>query len=251
MPQILIQCFVFAVIGAGVYGACKLLRCRPGEDLGIAGPRTSALRAFGAVGASMTAVFLLMLRQYLRHRLGDAPAITRPSDLLPQLLVLVIYAGPAAVFMILGKERLRTAGIGKPNLWQSLLIGAGLASLTLFFRPDGFSHLSHLRNQDALLLLYYAFVGFGEEFLFRGYLQTRLVLWLGTWKGWLAASVTMALVHWPHRWLLLNMTAGAAQGATLSLVPVSLLMGCIMLRTRNILAPALFHTFANWVAELP
>jgi len=35
-----------------------------------------------------------------------------------------------------------------------------------------------------------------------------------------------------------------------ALIPVSLLMGFIMLRTRNLIASGLFHTFANWVNQL-
>jgi membrane protease YdiL (CAAX protease family) len=31
------------------------------------------------------------------------------------------------------------------------------------------------------------------------------------------------------------------------LIPISLLLGFIMLRTDNIAAPAIYHTFADWV----
>ena len=30
------------------------------------------------------------------------------------------------------------------------------------------------------------FVGIGEEFAYRGYLQTRLAAWLGVGRGWIA-----------------------------------------------------------------
>jgi len=248
MTRMLIRCVWFVVIGAAVYGACRLLRCRRCKDIGIAQPRRSALRALCSVGISMSILFLLMFGG--RRRTSSALAITQASDLLSQLVILVLYIGPAAIFMMIAKERLRTVGIGTHNLWQGILIGACLACSVFFLEQSGFSRLFHLRSHHAISLIYYAFGGFGEEFLFRGYLQTRLVRWLGTWKGWLIASVIMALVHWPDRLLILNMATGDAFVATISLVPVSLLFGFIMLRTQNIMAPGLFHTFANWVSGL-
>jgi membrane protease YdiL (CAAX protease family) len=39
----------------------------------------------------------------------------------------------------------------------------------------------------------------------------------------------------------------AALVSSASLLPISLLMGYVLLRTENIVAPAIFHTFADWV----
>ena len=41
-----------------------------------------------------------------------------------------------------------------------------------------------------------------------------------------------------------------AIAATSALLPVSLLMGFVMLRVGNVVAPGLFHTFANWANTL-
>ena len=41
-----------------------------------------------------------------------------------------------------------------------------------------------------------------------------------------------------------------ALAASVGLIPVSLLMGFVMMRTGNILAPGLFQTFANRVSAV-
>jgi len=58
---------------------------------------------------------------------------------------------------------------------------------------------------------------------------------------------TQALVHLPHRMLIGGMSFPDALAATLALIPVSLLMGFVMLRAGSVVSSGLFHTFANWV----
>ena len=252
MKQFVIQIIVFSIIGGAVWGLSRLLRCKS-LDSGIAKPRKSSLEALAAVACSMLLVGLLMLRQRLRHgpTPGSAPRFEQLSDLIPQLVVLVVYFLPAGIFIFKAREPLRSAGITRVNLWASLLIGAALAVLTFYFQPGGLlAKLGGIELRHGIALVFYACVGFGEEFLFRGYLQNRFIAWLGKWQGWLLASVTMALVHLPHRFLIEGQSLGDSFIASCALIPVSLLMGFIMLCVRNVVAPGMFHTFANWVNEL-
>jgi membrane protease YdiL (CAAX protease family) len=92
--------------------------------------------------------------------------------------------------------------------------------------------------------------GVWEEFAFRGYLQTRLVAWLGRWQGWAMASVMMALAHIVQRITVESMAPAQALTSSVAIIPMSLLTGYIMLRTENVVAPCLFHTFADWVSTL-
>jgi membrane protease YdiL (CAAX protease family) len=219
----------------------------------ISNPKKSSLRALLAVGISMLCIYLLILRQRILH--GPTPNAEPKLDsiraAIPQLVLNLIYVLPAGFFMFKSKEGFRTVGVTRNNLWQSLLIGAGLALLTFYFQAGGLlAKLGHVGTRQAIALVFYGLVGFGEEFLFRGYLQTRLIAWLGKWLGWGAASVVMALVHFPHRWLIEGLGIGSALAESLGLVAPSLLMGFVMLRTQNIIAPGLFHMFADWVNTL-
>lgn len=252
MKQFIIQIVAFSLIGCVVWGLSRLLRCRS-FDSGIAKPRKSSLEALAAVACSMLFIYLLMLRQRLRHgpTPGSEPRFEQFSDLIPQLVVLVVYFLPAGIFMFKAREPLRSAGITRVNLWASLLVGVALAVLTFYFQPGGLlAKLGRIELRHGIALVFYGCVGFGEEFLFRGYLQNRLIAWLGKWQGWVLASTTMAIVHLPHRFLIAGQSLGDSLIASCALIPVSLLMGFIMLCVRNVVAPGMFHTFANWVNKL-
>ena len=248
MKQFIIQCVACIILGSTVFGLSKLLRCKV-TDAGISEPRRSALDAVAAVAISMSILFLLMLPQILAAK---APTSTHNSHqafaLAPQILILALYAGPAGIFMFRNRESLRSAGISRINLWQSLVIGTGLPALMICLNHGG-SHAKLPLPTLAHALIFYSFVGFGEEFLFRGYLQTRLVAWLGIGRGWILASLLMALAHFPGR-LILGMGFFDSFVSSLSLVPASFLSGFIMLQIRNLLAPGLIHTFMDWVNVL-
>jgi membrane protease YdiL (CAAX protease family) len=98
--------------------------------------------------------------------------------------------------------------------------------------------------------LQYVVVGFFEEFAFRGYLQTRLINWLGKTTGWLLVAVLFSLIHFGDRMVMLGMGPGEALLDCLTLIPISLFFGFVMLRTGSIVAPGIIHTFANWIETL-
>ena len=95
--------------------------------------------------------------------------------------------------------------------------------------------------------LYFAIVGFSEEFIFRGYLQIHLTSWLGKIKGCIISSVLMALYHFPQKIFVLRMTLTGAFTSMIYLVFFSLFLGYMMIKTENIVAPAIFHTLLDWM----
>ncbi len=52
--------------------------------------------------------------------------------------------------------------------------------------------------------------------------------------------------HFPHRLLLGGLSPGQAALATIGLIPAGLFLGFVMLRTRNIVASGILHTFINF-----
>ena len=198
-------------------------------------------------------ISILAFKQYLQHGPTQV-AWSGPDqmrDLIPQLVVLLVYGAPATIFLVKSSESLQSVGITTKNLWQAVVIGLGLAWVTFYLQPGGFfAKIVKLDSGHGISFIFYAFVGFGEEFLFRGYLQTRLVSWIGRWKGLILASVIMAFLHLPDRILIEGMSFGQGANSCLGLIPLSLLMGIVMIRLGNIVAPGLFHTFANWARTL-
>lgn len=253
----LVQLVGFPAVGVGVYLLSLLLRCKS-LDPRLRHPRRSATNALISVAVSMSILTALMLPQYFHHKDVPAPQAheasvsqshgqTAGSQLASGAAVALVFALPAFLFMWRGKESLHSAGVSSHNLFQATLIGVLLSLLTIRADTGSFLKVGAITLGP---LLYYASVGFGEEFLFRGYLQTRLVAWRGVLQGWILASVMMALVHLPGRLFVHNVPASEALGSCLSLIPVSLLMGFIMLRTGNIITPALFHLFGDYACCL-
>jgi len=261
MKQVAVQVFLLLsmlIVGAAIWGMCRLLRCKP-VDPGIPDPRKSSFYALASVGCSMAVLVLGMLLQRASHvavthgaTSGDGTPLSMGSKgLISQCVVLVVYLLPAGLLMLKRKEPLRSAGLTMVNLWSSLLIGATLSLLMMSFFPGGLlAKLRLIDSQHGVALLFFAFVGFGEEFLFRGFLQVRLAAWRGKAQGLVLASTIMALAHFPARFLLEGQALSKAVLSSCADVPGSLLFGFIMLCTGNILATGIFHTSANWVETL-
>ena len=90
-------------------------------------------------------------------------------------------------------------------------------------------------------------VGFGEETIWRGYIQTRLVAHSGTVKGLIVTSVLFAvLFHFPKSYYESSgVLLEALASASIRLFS-GLLFGYTMLRSQNIVPSSIFHLFWNW-----
>jgi membrane protease YdiL (CAAX protease family) len=159
----------------------------------------------------------------------------------------VIFIAP--VLFITGAN-FKTIGLRRKNLVISLGLGLVL-SLPFMILNSPLSMLSNrFLNWNALwsLILCLA-VGFGEELTFRGFLQIRLSAWMGDIKGFILASGVMALGHIPTL-LAVGQSLPQAFLNAMLLMPISLTLGFLMLRTGNVIGPAVLHTVADWVGFL-
>jgi len=73
---------------------------------------------------------------------------------------------------------------------------------------------------------------------------------MGKWKGWLITSVLFALWHLPTRCQAEDMSFTEGLVSCAEIIPIGLVMGYAMMRTGNVIAPGLLHTFANWAESL-
>ncbi|MBU1948773.1 MAG: CPBP family intramembrane metalloprotease, partial [Candidatus Eisenbacteria bacterium] len=210
--------------------------------------------ALFAIGMGWILVIVLLLALT-----GHAPTnsqgaaqwpLVGPGDVAAQLILAIISVGPILFVMHRRREYPASAGISAQNLWRSLAVSALIISAAGVWycfvnRRSGAGASCHASGLWALMQL--AIVGFTEEFAYRGYLQTRLIGWLGSYQGWILASVLMAMAHVGHRVGIEGMAAGEALLSAAALIPISLFLGFVMLRTQNIVAPGLLHMFVNWL----
>ena len=220
----------------------------------ISNPRQSAVWALCAIGVSLTLVVAILLINSGGTSVETPTSQTTRSagagDVVGQLLVALIAISPALIIMKRRRESLRSAGVTALNLGRAVILSV-LLILALVMWCLSVSRrceaATAFRATGFWALLQFGIIGFAEEFAYRGYLQSRLIAWLGGNRGWVLASVIMAMAHVTHRVVALGMTAGQALISSATLVPISLFLGFVMMKTKNIAAPGLIHTAINWL----
>ena len=239
---------LLGVVGVLAWAAAWIMRCRPILPTFIDPSRTGK-RALLATGAACLATTLLLLVLLpVARQVNHTQTLTFALIALAtaaQASFLAVWIATAAIFMFRDKEPLATAGLTRRNLWRSILLGL-LISLLCCGTMVGKS-LGKIQPLHLLLLVPNFETAFGEEFFFRGYLQSRLMSWLGKLPGWLAASVIMVLVHFPTLLFVREFDLQQAGVWCASTLAISLLLGWLMWRTGNIAASVILHLFANWI----
>lgn len=164
--------------------------------------------------------------------------------------------GGAAILAVTQVALLYVLGV---NLRKKLPIAAiGAASALVFLVPAGFSNDSGLFGKAIATFLFYGlFVGFGEEILFRGYMQSRLNEVFGkpyqffqVPYGW-GAIITAVLFGLMHvgvfRWILGMSTEVTLAWGVWTMV-AGLVFSLVREKSGGILAPALLHGLPQAIA---
>jgi membrane protease YdiL (CAAX protease family) len=203
----------------------------------------------------VTIAFLaLAIVFFLRERsIGGPIGVPSQFDLRSAVLEWGIYAIvsliPVSVIIKARRQGFKTVGVTKKNWRISIATGIVLSLLYLVISTIPTQFLTRLFTYNGFsALIYFLSVGFGEELLFRGFLLLRCSTWLGETRGLILASTIFAFVHLPQRIFALGLDPSQAIVSAIMLLPISLLLGYFMLRTRNVLGPALLHTVVNLIS---
>ena len=202
--QAIINIFVITLVYLPVFLVTWLATKRhKTEDLKInfSNPRREAVYSIAVVVLIVVilTVYIFSLYQNRGGALGTPTQFTLNSALFQWGLYGALFILPAFAAIKLRHQGLETLGITKKNAWFSLGIGVVLAVAFIAFAALTGGGVNFFSANAFWGLSYYAAVGFGEELLFRGYLQNRCVSWLGGVKGLVVASVIMAFIHVPQR----------------------------------------------------
>ncbi|MBN1451078.1 MAG: CPBP family intramembrane metalloprotease [Anaerolineales bacterium] len=249
IQQLLTQTGGLFVIGVIVYFLTRWLSFKR-EPWTSPNPRQSALVALSVTALPM--LFIIIIAIMMASKGGatevDVERKHSLSSVINQLITYLILFSPVLIAMKVRNEPWKSSGVTKTNLGKSLLLGSLLGLIAIVTCTECLHGIAAGLNVSHIwAFLQFSIVGFGEEFGYRGYLQTRLIAWLGRWQGWLLASFLMAILHISGLVLVSGHNALTALLSSAMLIPISLLMGYIMLRTENVVAPAILHTFADWV----
>ena len=243
-----IEFFVFIGMGYFVYFFTSGLKFAHAEHQ-ISDVRKSALDALMALFLGWFAISGLFLLFSSMGISGGKHQEFGLWNVIRQTMLACLFLGPALIMMRRHHETLSSAGITNHNLGKSALLGIILSGFMFLLDLISRQFATGLRSislSDFWALMTFLVVGISEEFGFRGYLQTRLISWLGTIWGWGMASALMAAAHIIQRIAIMGMPGTDAIFSSLSLIPISLLYGYIMLRTENVVAGTILHAFVDW-----
>lgn len=161
----------------------------------------------------------------------------------------VLLTAIVILVVLYEKESLQSLGITKSNLIKSSILGILLGAIFFVVYhvvPTTNETVNVFTIASLVSFIRFIFVGFAEEIIYRGYFQTRLIAWLGTTKGCLITAIVFSFYHLPVNIFLKGMDFQSAFISCVSLIPLSLMFGYIMIKTKNITTVAILHTVIDW-----
>ena len=178
------------------------------------------------------------------------PTAFSPISLEPLYLQLIAAGAGVALFglaLAYRRQPLRSAGWNQALIAPALQAGIAIVLLSIFLRGMISRLLAGITPEQSSAILLFLLLAIAEESVFRGYLQLRLMAWLGKYPGWFLAAVLSTLWQIPH-------LAGLATSALLIQLGVALAQGLaagwMMIKCRHVLAPALYRAVSAWLTFL-
>ncbi|URZ06120.1 CPBP family intramembrane glutamic endopeptidase [Clostridium felsineum] len=190
------------------------------------------------INAAIIIVYVLFTKKYPRYNCG----FTLTLVYFFQLLLILAVA-------ILTKEGISSLGITKNNAFKSIVVG-GLSGVIFCVAYKNIaivgSDINIISTTSLYIFIMNAMVGFVEEVIYRGYLQTRLTCWIGTVKGLLITSVLFGLIHIPKYLIWQKVNFDKLLISCLIITVSGTIFGYMRIKTKNIIACSILHTVIDW-----
>lgn len=203
---------------------------------------------------SLCSVFLYVMLSYVYLKYFQE--IFPQNGIMRSLIVRCGIMIPSFIFIILNNEKMSSFGIMKRNILPSIIIGVVCSAVYIVtYIPINNINYSLLITKIDLkifisflyLFIYCIVIAFSEEFLFRGYLQTRLTACYGKKLGLLYATIIFALMHIPQLMVSSNYGIVYALVQSITYLPLGFVLGYLYMKTENLTSCVILHTFANWL----
>lgn len=166
------------------------------------------------------------------------------------IIVAILEVVPVIIVIMLRKEGLSSLGITRSNIFKSIFIG--LVSYILFFVciviiKHKFKYIVIPQFSFSIWSLVNCLLtAFGEEVIFRGYVQYRLTKWLGDKKGLIISALIFSCSHISQRMMAINLSIINASILSILLFPSGLFLGYLFLKCKNITASTIFHALYDF-----
>jgi membrane protease YdiL (CAAX protease family) len=254
LTSITVSVIIFLVGAPIVYLLSKALKLSP-KSITISDPRKEAIPVFLVIIATfvITSALNVFVNTIVKpsFQLDKRPQFTFDyNDVLVAAFGYFIVFLPLIMAMKRNKQNRASIGINKEHRRRMFALGLVLSLIYImiagFFAPSLGGGFIGFSSSLVYGFIYYAIVGFSEEIVWRGYIQTRLIAYSSTAKGLITTALLFSLAHFPTRYYLFSGVILEAFTSSLLLLPISLLFGYIMLKSQNILPSSIFHLLSNW-----
>ena len=230
-----------------VYLFSKILKLHP-QLLVFSAKKKEAILSlivFAAVFAGAFGIYGFYDRVWIR-----ATLTADPIYVLRDLIAIAILLLPVVIALGFSRQSLKDVALTRRNLRKSIALGL-LTSLILilflgFLSPylgGGFAGFS---VATGYLFLSYVVIGFGEETVFRGYIQTRLVAYGGSAIGVGATSLLYAAYNFPLGFFCFSGNISLAAVYAVWRFSSGLLYGYTFHKSQNVLSSTIVHIFLVW-----
>jgi len=232
-----------------VYLLSRALKIRP-KSIAIEGLRRETVAVLLVIVALLVARFALDTSGKFAV-LPTSPLYGPPGGPPPAAVDVLWYALVSAIYtviVILAIKRtgqsLGSIGITGVDKWRNLILGLVLSAIYLGAYLGAWRRaFPGFSVSLVYTFIFSAIVGFSQEIVWRGYVQTRLTAKVGTIMGLVATALVFAFWHFPMTYFAFSGVGLEALAEILMKVPASLLLGYIMLKSQNIIPGSIFHLF--------
>ncbi len=170
-----------------------------------------------------------------------------PGRLVQQVEMSFLILLPFLLALAIRRQPLLSAGLSRPSIRPGLQLGFALALIGIFLSGKVYNILNGLTAAQGIYLVAALAAAFAMEFIFRGYIQLRLMGWLGETWGWLATAAIFAVWRFLPQ-VSVGWAALPGAGLDLALLLVfGLILGWIMRKSGSILATGIFHAVHIWI----
>lgn len=189
---------------------------------------------------------LVLVVEFIYYSVGGSSQPGLPEHFIFAALSLA----PFLLALRVRQQPIRSAGWGKQMLRPSLLLGLGLGLLSLFLRGKIFTIMHGISSTQAAALLFWLGISLAEETIFRGYIRLRLVSAFGQWPAIIISALLFTMWQIPML-LVTHLPIGTVSVSLVYALGQGLLLGFIAQKSQNVLAPALYRAFSQWLLLLP
>ena len=238
---------VLAIGVPSVYLASKTLKLRS-EAIAFSEKRKEAISSlivFTGVVAATFGIFAFYDKIWIRPNL-EADMLYVLRDALWIVLILL----PVATALRRTRQTLGSIGIIRSNLKKNLALGiltsAVLIAAFSFLAPFLGAGFVGLSIPMIYLLMSCIVIGFGEEIVFRGYIQTRLTAYGGAVAGIITTSLLFVLYNFPMGYFCFSGDILLSLLFALWRLSPGLVYAYAFHRSQNLLPSSILHAFLVW-----